>query len=105
MQASIKANPTFTETISIPRPGGEPMKFKGVFKHRTKDQFIEMAKSAKDDLKGDVESVMDVLVDWQDMAEPFNRENVATLLQNYFSAADEIAMTYVRALGSARLGN
>jgi hypothetical protein len=105
MQASIKANPTFKAPIEIRRPGDEPMKFTGVFKHRTRDQFDALAKEARENPKADLDAVMDVLVGWEGMVETFSRDAVGELLQNFHDAADLIAATYVRELGAARRGN
>lgn len=106
MQASIKANPTFRAPVEIRRPGDEPpLKFIGVFKHRTRDQFEALAKESRDSPRTDLEAVLDVLQGWDEMLEPFSRENVDALLQNFHEAADVIASTYVRELGPARRGN
>lgn len=106
MQASINAKPTFVATVEIRRPGEDgPMKFRGIFKHRTKDQFAAFAQASKDAPQPDLDAVLDVLVGWEEMAEEFSRDNVASLLQNFHQAADDIARTYVRELGPARLGN
>lgn len=106
MQASVNAKPTFVATVEIRRPGEDgPMKFRGVFKHRTKDQFAAFAQASQTDPQSDLDAVLDVLVGWEEMAEEFSREHVASLLQNFHHAADDIARTYVRELGPARLGN
>lgn len=106
MQASIKADPTFTATVEIRRPGeAGPMKFRGVFKHRTRDEFASLARVSSEAPQDDLDAVLGVLVGWEDMAESFTRENVAALLQNFHCAADDIASTYVRELGAARSGN
>lgn len=105
MQASIKANPTFKAPVEIRRPGDEPMKFTGIFKHRTRDQFDALAKDARENPKQDLDAVLDVLEGWEGMLEAFSRDSVAELLQNFHDAADIIAATYVRELGPARRGN
>ena len=106
MQASIKASTTFRAPVEIRRPGDEPpLKFIGIFKHRSRDQFEALAKDSRENPRKDLDAVLEVLQGWEEMLEPFSRENVEELLQNFHEAADVIASTYVRELGPARRGN
>lgn len=52
----------------------------------------------------DIDYVMSVAVGWG-MEDPFDRENIGILLQNYHGAGNAIAETYVMQLRQARIKN
>ena len=99
---SLKANPTFTADVGIPVAGGEPVKVKFTFKHRTKSALDEWLKAR--DGRADSELVLDMSDGW-DLEDSFNRQNVDTLLENYGGSAIAILRVYVEQLYAAKLGN
>ena len=98
----LVANPTFTAKIGIPVAGGDPVDVVFTFRHRTKTQLDEFVRTRAD--KPDADSVMEMASAW-DLEDPFNRENVELLLENYIGAALAIFRGYVDQLVQAKLGN
>lgn len=102
----LKADPTFKAKVKIPAPGGDSLEFTGEFKHRTKDQLDAFFTPAEaEQRKGDVDDILAMVVGWDLADEPFSRDAVVLLVQNYHAAPRVIAETYIRELTQARLGN
>ncbi len=115
---SLVAAPTFKAAVGIPVAGSVPVKVEFTFRHRTKDAFTEFMKanSSTDDLdvicgrsnpvNGDelADTALGICTNWE-LEEPFNRDNVEVLLQNYPGAARAIVDKYVAEAGQVRLGN
>lgn len=102
----LKADPTFKAKVKIPAPGGVSLDILCEFKHRTRDEldaFFKPEESAK--RSGDVDDITAMVVGWELLDEPFSRDAVALLVQNYHAAPRVIAETYIRELTQARLGN
>jgi hypothetical protein len=99
---SLKAAPTFKAKVGIPVAGGNPVPVEFVFKHRTKsdlEKFIAARAGASD-----LDSICEMLDGW-DLAEPFDREGVEALLENYAGAALAIYVAYVDELLQAKAKN
>lgn len=102
MKLKLKANPTFTASVGIPIPGGEPAPVVFTFRHRTKaehEKFVTESKTLPE-----VDYVLAVAEGW-DLEDAFTRENVELLLENYHRAGAAIAIAYTKELLSAKLGN
>lgn len=102
MKLTLVANPTFTAKVGIPVAGGEPVPVQFTFRHRTKKQIEEWMRTRAD--KSDADSFMDMVEGW-DLDDPFNRESVETLLENYAGAALATYRAYIDELLQAKLGN
>jgi hypothetical protein len=99
---TLKAAPTFKAKVGIPVPGGNPIPVEFTFKHRTKsdmDKFMNSRTGASD-----LDSIMEMIEGW-DLAEPFDREGVELLLENYAGAALALYVAYVDELLQAKRKN
>jgi len=94
--------PTFKAKVAIPVPGAKAVEVEFTFKGRTREQFKEFV----DALAGmeDAEAIMGLASGWE-LDDPFTRENVALLIDNYLGAARVIIEKYFAELTQARLGN
>jgi hypothetical protein len=97
--------PTFNAVVKIPVPGksAEPVRF--TFKGRTRDdfrQFMDSLTSGEGRMDEDV--IMDIASGWE-LDDPFDRPNVAQLLQTYIGAARAVIETYISELSAARAKN
>lgn len=99
---NLKAAPTFKAKVGVKVPGGELVQVEFTFKHRTKSERIEWVKSLEG--KSDADFFMQMVEGW-DLSEPFNRENVDLLLENYDGTALETFRVYLEQLTQAKLGN
>ena len=72
------------------------------FKHRTKTGLDEFIKSRE--AKSDSESFMAMVEAW-DLEDPFNKENVDLLLENFIGAALATYRVYVEELVGSRIKN
>lgn len=98
----LKPAPKFKAKVAIPIPGGDSALVEFEFKHRTRSEMDAFLQSA--DTRSDVESVLESVCGWE-LTDPFNRENVERLIENYQGAPRAIAETYLRELMGLRLGN
>lgn len=98
----LTASPTFKSPVMIPVPGGRPASVEFTFKGRTKDEFRDFV----DGIEGrdDVSLILDIASGW-DLDDPFGKETVEQLLQNYMGSARAILDKYMGELMGARLGN
>jgi hypothetical protein len=104
---TLASEPTFTASVAIPVPGASaPVPFRVTFKYRTRDELEAHIKHTRDhaDEIDDVELVLGVAEGWE-LDEPFNKENVAKLLQKYHAAAQAITVAYIDELTKARVKN
>jgi hypothetical protein len=99
---TLKAAPTFKAKVGIPVPGSSPVAVEFTFKHRTKSELEEFVKSRAG--VDDIDSVMDMAEGWE-LAEAFDREAVAILLDNYAGAALALYIAYVDELLQAKRKN
>jgi len=98
----LTANPTFKTKVSIPIPGTSPEPVEFIFKHRTKDEYLEWAKNLEG--KDDVDMILEMASGWE-LADPFDRESIEKLTQSYLGAARAIFDKYVFEQTNAKLGN
>jgi hypothetical protein len=96
----LTADPTFTAKVGIPVPGGRTVAVEFTFRWRTKDALSAWLTAAQEDL----DAVLDCACGWEN-DEPFDRENVATLLQTYPGAARAITTAYLEESSGARAKN
>jgi hypothetical protein len=99
---SLKIDPTFPATVSIPKAGSEPVQLKLTCKHRTKDELQEFIKTRSE--KSDVDSILAMASGW-DLEDAFDTENIEALCQKYIAAPLEIYKAYVSALVGERAKN
>lgn len=107
MKLKLKADPTFQATVNIPIAGGKPAPVVFTFKHRTRDEHDAFAKdwASEEGVKRPyVDYVLAVAEGW-DLDDPFTRENVDLLLQNYHRAGAAIVGAYTTELLLATSGN
>jgi len=101
----LQPNPTFKHPVEIPIPGSEIM---GIvefeFRHQTKKALQEWAKSANADTL-DVDYLALVIVGWENMSEPYSRESLEALLDNYLGAGRAIFNGYLAGLSGGRQKN
>lgn len=99
---SLTPNPTFRAKVGIPVAGSNPVAVEFEFKHRTKsdlDKFMQSRTGV-----ADLDSIMDMVAGW-DLAEPFDRDGMAALLENYAGAAIALYVGYVDELLQAKRKN
>lgn len=124
---------TFKREIAIPTPDGKGIKIEFVMKHRTREEMAEFTESyrqkgqdlgqetadleaveegsqklldaAKALIDSDVESIMDVAVDWNIDGYAFTTENVAKLCRLYPATALTVLRDYFEGMFRGRLGN
>jgi hypothetical protein len=105
-------SPTFKAKVMLPQSGeAELVPLEFTFKHRTRDELKEfLERSATVDQQGgadhasDVNSILSMAEGWE-LADPFNEESLATLVQNHISAPQLILETYLSELTKARAKN
>ncbi|MDY0746569.1 phage tail assembly chaperone [Paucibacter sp. R3-3] len=95
---SIKAAPTFTAEVKIPRPEGPPLVIKFDFKHRGRKEFAQFRESLEGSARVDHEVMMDIACGWHDVEEPFSAKAVKDLLDGHHQAARAITDTYIAEL-------
>ena len=98
----LVAAPTFKAKVSVPVHGGEAVPLEFEFKHRTRDEMAKWLEGSAG--RSDVDSLLDVLAGWE-LDDPFGKESVELLVQNYCGAAPAIVARYVDELIQARRGN
>lgn len=99
---ALTPNPTFRAKVEIPVAGSKPVAVEFEFKHRTKtglDSFMNSRKGASD-----LDSLMEMVTGW-DLEEPFDRDGMAALLENYAGAALALYVGYVDELLAAKRKN
>lgn len=75
------------------------------FKGRTKAAFKEFMEMLADGNEhDDADVIMDVACGWE-LEDPFERENVDKLAQNYIGSARAIIDTYIQEITAARAKN
>ncbi len=101
----LKADPTFHARVPIPVPGKAPVQVSFTFKHRTRAELDEFFERGSTQDVGLLDYLMDFVSGW-DLTDPFSRENVGALINEFPGAAAAISRTYVEQLmGAARQGN
>ena len=99
---ALNPAPTFHAKVGIPVAGGPPVDVDMTFKHRTKTQLDEFVKTSGE--RTDAESFMEMVSAW-DLEDPFTKESVELLLENYIGAAVATYRKYIDELVQAKTGN
>lgn len=99
---TLVASPAFSVTVHIPVPGADPAEVQITYKHRTREQLKQLVDEAKDMKDPDL---IEAIASGWDLAEPFNRANIDTLLQNYHAAARAAWHTYLDEITGQGQGN
>lgn len=98
----LEVSPTFKATVGLPIHGGKTVDLEFEFKHRTRDQLNEWMKGLPK--RGDVDILEDVLAGWS-LDDPFTRESMELLAQNFAGAPREIVSAYIDEMTQARRKN
>lgn len=98
----LTPNPTFKAKVNIPIPGASPEPVEFIFKHRSKDDYLEWAKNLEG--KDEVDMILEIATGWE-LADPFDRESVERMIQGYIGSARAIFDAYVFQQTNAKLGN
>lgn len=99
----LKPDATFKHTVLIPVAGsqeGAAVEFD--FKHRGAAEMKAFWEGLDD--KQNIDVVMDIAAAW-DLQEPFNRENVLIMLDNYPMSGAVVIAAYQDEIFKARVGN
>lgn len=96
------ANPTFKAKVGVPVAGGDPVMVEMEFKHRTKTALDEFIKARVD--KSDSETFMEMVVGW-DLEDPFIKQSVETLLENYAGTSLAAFRVYIDQLVQTKIKN
>jgi hypothetical protein len=99
---SLAVKPTFKAKIQMPVHGGDSVELEFEFKHRTRDQLAAWGKTMAK--MTDLEMLEDILVGWN-IEDPFNRESLELLIQNFYGAPMVLLVAYHDELKQARQKN
>lgn len=99
----LTPEPTFVAPVNIHVPGGKPHPVKFTFKFRTPDEYREFLDAVKEG-KDDVATIKEVVTGW-DLPQPFDDENIATLVKTRFGVVEAVFLAYSRELIGAREKN
>jgi hypothetical protein len=99
----LNPNPTFKVDIELPTTDGK-MSFKGVFKYLTRKAWSEKV-AAFGDATTIKDVLMDVMVGWEDVDEPFSAEAVEKLSDTHHNAMAVIYQRFIEGLTQGKLGN
>ena len=99
---TLAVKPTFKSKIKMPVHGGDTVELEFEFKHRTRDQIAEWTKGFSK-IK-DIDLLEDMLAGWN-IEEPFSRESLELLCQNFSGAPGVILSAYLAELSQARQKN
>ena len=125
----IQQNPTFKETVKIPRVGGEPLEVVFEYKYltrkelavlqddwnkATKEMIEKWTKSedaersleemSEDEITHNVKQLKDIVVGWN-FSDEFNDENIRALVEATLHTTDSIVKAYYEAYAKAKVGN
>lgn len=78
----LNPDPTFEKTVQIPLPDGDFGEIIIEYNHLGKKEWEKNLNELKDGDNIDIELVLLLVKNWS-LEEPFNRENVAKLIDNY----------------------
>ena len=96
----LQPNPTFKADVTFAVPGGDEGKIKLIFKHKGRKALAEFVKSLTEEgsTRTDLDGLLEIIVGWDGVQEPFSKEALETLLDNYPSAAKAIYDVYFPAV-------
>lgn len=99
----IVANPTFKATVDIPSAGGQVVSIEFEFKHKTRTAFQAWAKP--DLWPTNEDAILDIASGWTDIEDPFGRESLTLLFENFQAAPKAICEKYAHELLLGRAKN
>jgi hypothetical protein len=99
----LKPNPTFSADVCIPVPGSADEKINLIFKHKNQEEMKRFQSGLAE--SDDVTAIMEIVADWEGIDQPFSREAVEQLVNNYHGVGHPIFRAYFAELNKARLGN
>jgi len=99
---SLTPKPSFQATVKIPVPGEGAADVVFTFKARTREQMRSFHDEVKD--LENVDLILYVASAW-DLEDPFDKDNITRLTENYLGATAAIFDKYLTELTQARLGN
>ncbi|MDM0041881.1 phage tail assembly chaperone [Variovorax sp. J22R193] len=105
----LKADPTFQAKVAFPVFGGASVDVQLTFKHRTKAELAKWLEEGRQTTEGSVrrtdeQTFFEMVVGWE-IDEPFNKENVAILLDHHIGVALATYQTYIDELTRHREKN
>ena len=100
----LQPNPTFKARAPINIPGkSKPEEIEIEFKHMSREQVKEFFEAVTG--KTDAEAIGEIVVGWSGVDAPYSADALATLLDNFPSAAASIFETFRTELFEARRKN
>lgn len=96
------AEPKFTASVGIPIAGGDPVEVNMTFKHRTATALHEFIGGRAG--KSDVETFLEMVEAWE-LDDPFTKESIETLFENYAGASIAVYRKYVDELLKFKVKN
>ena len=125
----IQQNPTFKETVKIPRVGGEPLEVVFEYKYLTRKELAvlqddwnkatkemiekwteaedaerSLEEMSEDEITHNVKQLKDIVVGWN-FSDEFNDENIRALVDATLHTTDSIVKAYYEAYAKAKVGN
>lgn len=125
----IQQNPTFKETVKIPRVGGEPLEVVFEYKYLTRKELAvlqddwnkatkemiekwtkaedaerSLEEMSEDEINHNVKQLKDIVVGWN-FSDEFNDENIRALVEATLHTTDSIVKAYYEAYAKAKVGN
>ena len=125
----IQQNPTFKETVKIPRVGGEPLEVVFEYKYLTRKELAvlqddwnkstkemiekwtkaedaerSLEEMSEDEINHNVKQLKDIVVGWN-FSDEFNDENIRALVEATLHTTDSIVNAYYEAYAKAKVGN
>lgn len=125
----IAQNPTFKETVKIPRVGGEPLEVVFEYKYLTRKELAglqddwnkatkemiekwtkaedaerSLEEMSEDEINHNVKQLKDIVVGWN-FSDEFNDENIRALVEATLHTTDSIVKAYYEAYAKAKVGN
>lgn len=105
VKLTLTPAPTFKAIVKIPVPGSRLVDVEFTFKGRTRTEYEQLwedvlAKRWPDD----ADVVLEIASGW-DLDEPFDREHIQKMDENYLGSTKAIWDVYKAEISGARLGN
>jgi len=94
----LETKPVFSADVNIPIPGLPPEVVKFDFKHKTGDEFDELAMSIRDDSKSIKDAVREVVVGWSAPGAEFSADTLNTCFDLFPGSPFAIFSAYRTAL-------
>ncbi|MES2972388.1 MAG: phage tail assembly chaperone [Pseudomonadota bacterium] len=91
---TLTAAAVFKAVVEVPLHGGATGDIEFQFKHRKRDDLDKFIKAAAVPGRDEVETMLEMASGW-DLEDPFNRESIETLLQNYIAAGGVVFNRYI----------